>query len=211
MRVFNEFYELYANQIREPAPPQEPPTKGKVVIRIPCRVAFLEFRDGVCLWTASGNKHHVLYRTNHEWELWSARQQEIQELREEQSAKERLSFRLLEVEDHHLTRKTDDAIKAGAYADAAACVAARMDLRIKSKGINGISCLWLRCPLLPWLDICPISHFKLWNRVFTETRFYATRFCTLCQLVCRPSSLASRSMRRANQTDLRRGNDAVSK
>ena len=58
-----EFYELYANQIREPDPPEETPTKGKVVFRIPCRVAFLEFRDGVCLWTASADKHHVFYRT----------------------------------------------------------------------------------------------------------------------------------------------------
>lgn len=149
-----EFFDLYADRIRESEPPkelsEEKSRERKVVFHIKCRMGFLDFRDGVCFWSASDEKHHVLYRTNHEWELWNARQQEIQELRDEQAVERAVELRLLELEDRHLAEKTDDAIKAGACAEAAAWVVARMDLRIKSKGIKGISCLWLKCSLQPW-------------------------------------------------------------
>jgi hypothetical protein len=84
-----EFFDLYADRIRESDQPKEKLEENsrerKIVFQIKCRLAFLDFRDGVCLWSASGEKHHVLYRSHREWELWNARQQEIEELREEQA------------------------------------------------------------------------------------------------------------------------------
>jgi len=68
-----DFFNLYVNRIRESEPPKEKPEENsgerKVVFQIKCRMAFLNFRDGVCFWSANGEKHHVLYRTNYEWEL----------------------------------------------------------------------------------------------------------------------------------------------
>jgi hypothetical protein len=150
-----EFFDLYADRIRESEPPKERPEENsrerKIVFQIKCRLAFLDFRDGVCFWSASDEKHHVLYRSNHEWELWNARQQEIEELRQEQEAEQAIERGLLKVEDHHLTEKANAAIKTGEYDIAAAYVSARMDLRLSSKGIQGLSYLWSRPSQLWWI------------------------------------------------------------
>lgn len=148
-----DFFELYADRIREAdspiAKPEGNPGERKTVFHIKCRMGFLDFRDGACFWSASGEKHHVLYRSNHEWELWNARQQEIEELRQEQAAEQAIERGLLKVEDQHLTEKADAAIKAGEYEIAAAYVYARMDLRLSSEGIKGLSYLW-SCPSQLW-------------------------------------------------------------
>ena len=119
-----EFFNLYADRIRESEPSKVKPEgnsrERKVVFQIKCRLAFLNFRDGVCFWSATDEKHHVLYRSNHEWELWNARQQEIEELRQEQAAEQAIERGLLGVEDRHLAEKTNVAIKAGEYGVAAA-------------------------------------------------------------------------------------------
>lgn len=150
-----DFFNLYVNRIRESEPPKEKPEENsgerKVVFQIKCRMAFLNFRDGVCFWSANGEKHHVLYRTNYEWELQNARQQEIEELRQEQDTEQAIERGLLKVEDQHLTEKTDAAIKAGEYNTAAAYISARMDLRLSSKGIKGLSYLWSRSSQLWWI------------------------------------------------------------
>jgi hypothetical protein len=43
-------------------------------------------KEGFCLWTATESEQTVLYRSNQDWELWNARQEEIAELRQEQAA-----------------------------------------------------------------------------------------------------------------------------
>jgi hypothetical protein len=157
-----EFYELYANKIRKPDQPNENPNNGKVVFRVDCRFGFFDFQDGVCLWSANGEKHHILYRSNRDWELWNVRQQEIQELREEQAVEKAIEIKLLEVEDRHLTEKTKAAIKSGEYDIAALYVTARMDLRINSKAIKGLSYLWFRPSGLWWeLTQFPTSNYGI--------------------------------------------------
>ena len=77
--ALRDFYRRYADRIQEPEPSADASSR---TIRLPFRMAFLEFLDGVCLWTCSGATHTVLYRSNRDWELWNARQAEIHELRQ---------------------------------------------------------------------------------------------------------------------------------
>lgn len=161
-----EFFDLYAGRIQKSEPPKEAPEEKsrerKVVFQIKCRMSFFDFRDGVCFWRASGDEHHVLYRSNHEWELWNARQQEIEELRQEQETEQAIERGLLNVEDQHLTEKTDAAIKTGDYNTAAAYISARMDFRLGSKEIKGLSYRWSR-PSELWWDFTkfPTSNYGI--------------------------------------------------
>ncbi len=154
-----EFYELYVNRIRESESLNENTNKQKLVINIQLRYAFLKFRDGICFWHAIKSEHSVVYRTNREWELYEARQKEIEELREEQS----IERGLLGIEDRHLAEKTDDAIKAGQFDVAAAYVNARMDLRLNSKDIPGFSYDWTKRPTELWwmLTYFPTSNYGI--------------------------------------------------
>lgn len=159
-----KFHNLYEDQIRKPNQSNDKLGKGKITFHIDCRFNFFNFLDGFCFWTATDEKHHVLYRSNRDWELWVARQQEIQELREEQAVEKAIEIKLLENEDRHLTEKTIASIKAGAYDDAVACIDGRMNLRANSKGIEGIFfCLWFKRPLLPWLIFAefPTSNYGI--------------------------------------------------
>jgi len=157
-----EFYELYADRIREPVSPEESKensSKRKLAIRIQLRLAFLKFRDGVCLWHALNGNHSVLYRNNREWELFEARQKEIEELREEQA----IERGLFENEDRYLAERTNAAIKAGQYDVAAAHVTARMSLRLNSKDIPGFSYYWTKRPTELWwiLTYFPTSNYGI--------------------------------------------------
>ena len=159
-----KFYNLYGDVIRKPNQPNENQKDGKIAFYIDCRFNFFDFLDGVCLWTATDEKHHVLYRSKRDWELWDARQQEIQELREEQAVEKAIEIKLLENEDRHLTETINAAIKAGAYDDAVACIVGRMNLRAESKGIKGIYfSLWFKRPLMPWLEFAefPTSNYGI--------------------------------------------------
>ena len=122
-----EFYNRYSGQIGESKPPVEEPG----VIHIPLRFAFLEILDGICLWTAKGDHHTVMYRSRKDYELWEARGREIEELRQEQAAERAVQRQLLKVEDKHLAEKTELALKAGECDAAEAFVLARMELRLQ--------------------------------------------------------------------------------
>jgi hypothetical protein len=50
----------------------------------------LPFRDGMCLWHGVNERQTVIFHTMKEWELFEARQKEIQERREEQEGLRRL-------------------------------------------------------------------------------------------------------------------------
>ncbi len=137
--ALREFYQVYGQRIHESEAPTE---QVPGIISIPLRMAFLEFREGVCLWTCSGRHHTVLYRSNRDWEIWNARHAEIQELREEQAAEKAAQCRLLAVEDAHLREKADLLIKAEDYDTAAACVHARAEMRLAFNQSQGVPSLW---------------------------------------------------------------------
>lgn len=134
-----EFHSLFALRIREPDPPLGKLGEKRPTIRIPFRMAFLEFRDGRCLWFATKDHHTVLYRTNYEWELFNAGNAEVEELRSEQAAERTVERTLFEIEDRHLAEKTENAIKQGQYDLAAECVVTRLDLSLKAKQFSGTS------------------------------------------------------------------------
>lgn len=123
-----KFYQQHRERIIEKALPAEQPSG---VIHIPLRMAFLEFRGGVCLWTASSDHHTVLYRSRRDMELWNARRAEIQELRDEQAAELAAQRQLLAAEDNYLKEKTDLALTAGDYNTAARHVHARAELHVQ--------------------------------------------------------------------------------
>lgn len=132
-----EFYYRYSEQIRESKPQTEPG-----VIHIPLRFGFLEFLEGVCFWSALGDHHTVIYRSCQDWELRKARQNEIDELRQEQSDERAVQRQLLKVEDNHLAEKTELAIEAGDYDAAAALVSARTELRLKFTISKEVPTFW---------------------------------------------------------------------
>ncbi len=150
-----EFYELFGERISELCPSGEDRGAQKLI----GSWSYFRFRDGVCLWSASGSEHSVVFWTGQEWELRNARRAEIDELREEQAIEQGL----LKVEDRHLAEKTDTAIKAGQFEVAAAHIKARMALRINSKGLPGLPYEWSNRPTDLWwiLTEFPSSRFGI--------------------------------------------------
>lgn len=125
-----EFHAAYSEKIKEPN--QELKVLSTTIV-FQCRMDFLPFMDGFCLWTATGTEQTVLYRSNRDWELWNARQEEIAELRQEQAAEEAAEKQLVMTEDVHLKEKTEAAKQIGDFDIAAACITARAELRERFK------------------------------------------------------------------------------
>lgn len=118
-----EFHAIYSEIIKEPLEAIDDKS-STIVIRF--RLDFLSFSDGFCVWNATGNEHTVLYRSNRDWDLWSARQKEIEELRQEQATDEAIEKQLVLAEDSHLEEKTKVAKQSGEWAAATGYVIARV-------------------------------------------------------------------------------------
>ncbi|HEX4084499.1 MAG TPA: hypothetical protein VHY22_06305 [Chthoniobacteraceae bacterium] len=123
-----DFYRLHKDNIGEKA--CEERSTG---IRISIRFGFLPFQDGFCVWTANGDTHTVIFRTVRDWELWDARQNEIEELRQEQAEEEYIEQQLLMIEDAHLEKEAELALNAKNYDAAAAYTTTRAELRASFK------------------------------------------------------------------------------
>lgn len=134
-----EFHDAYAEKIKEPNQKLE---VQSTTIVFQFRMDFLSFKEGFCLWTATGSEQTVLYRSNQDWELWNARQEEIAELRQEQAAEEAAEKQLVMTEDAHLEAKTKTAKQDGNYDTAASCVMARAELREKFKQFRIMPVQW---------------------------------------------------------------------
>jgi hypothetical protein len=133
------FYSRYAEQIKEPIQ-SAPVRKGQFII--PIRMGFLNFLDGYCFWSASGDKQTILYRSNQDWELWNARQEEIAELRQEQAAELAVEKVLVMTEDNHLKEKTEIALAAKDYSSAAIYATSRAELREQFKQFRSMPVQW---------------------------------------------------------------------
>jgi tetratricopeptide (TPR) repeat protein len=134
------FHATYSEKIKEVVAPIDV-TRTTFVIRL--RLDFLSFLDGFCVWNATGDDHTVLYRSNQDWELWSARQKEIEELRQEQAAEEAAEKQLVMAEDNHLQEKTKTAKQADDWAAAAGYVSARAELRQRFKQFRVMPPQWM--------------------------------------------------------------------
>ncbi len=124
-----EFYAKYQAEITKRI--EANPAKGVFVI--PLQLGYFEFLDGYCAWCASNEIHNVIYRSNHEWELWSAHNAEVEELRREQALETAVEVKLLLTEDEHLKERMEAAIAIKDYATAAAYLNARAEIRRRNK------------------------------------------------------------------------------
>jgi tetratricopeptide (TPR) repeat protein len=88
------------------------------------------------------NSHNVIYRRNRDWELWHAREAEIEELREEQQAEDAATRQLLIAEDNHLREKTELALKTADFDSAAELVFTRAELRLKCDDVWRLPIMW---------------------------------------------------------------------
>lgn len=86
------------------------------------------FKEGACLWNRIQEKNWLLYRTHFEWEIWAARKQELDELKEEQEQERAALTQLLRTEDRHLTQAAREALEAKDYERAERHLIARAEL-----------------------------------------------------------------------------------
>ncbi len=133
------FHAAYSEKIREGVEPIRT-TGTAFVIRL--RLDFLSFLDGFCVWSATGDDHTVLYRSNRDWDLWNARQKEIEELRQEQAAEEAAERQLVIAEDGHLETKTKAAKQDSDWDAAAVHITARAELRQRFKQFRVMPPQW---------------------------------------------------------------------
>lgn len=135
-----DFQAIYSEKIKEPNEGLE--VKGATFV-LKFRLDFLPFREGFCVWSATGENQTVLYRTKQDWELWNARQAEIEELRQEQAAEEAIEKQLVMTEDGYLRAKTDTAKEIGDYESAAHYITARAELRERFQQFRGMPVDWM--------------------------------------------------------------------
>jgi len=168
-----EFYTKFQDEIAEPAKQVD---GSKKIIVIPLRFDFLPFLDGICLWSASGEKHSVLYRSHKDLELWNARLDEIDELRQEQAEEEAIEMKLVLTEDNFHKEQTEAALKSGNYDAAAACVAARAKLRMQFTHLRQMGFKWNWLPSLIFARF-PSSRYGIeFLKKFSPTAFGFTFF-----------------------------------
>jgi hypothetical protein len=153
-----EFHAAYSDKIKEP---NQKLGVQSTTITFQFRMDFLQFREGFCLWTAIGLEQTVLYRSNKDWELWNARQEEIAELRQEQAAEEAVEKQLVLAEDAHLREKTKAAKQDGDYSAAASYVTARAELREKFKQFRVMPVEWTHWYPDTILAEFPESHYGI--------------------------------------------------
>src|SRR5438309_440767 len=73
---------------------------------------MFQFKDGACRWTLLNDRNWLVYRTTFEWEIWRARRQELDELREEQEQERAATRQLMRTESDHLMREARAAVIA---------------------------------------------------------------------------------------------------
>jgi hypothetical protein len=85
------------------------------------------FKDGYC--RCVGFKDHLIvtYRSSFDWELWQARQAEIEEHKQERRERFLIEKLLAQATDHHLEENALEAIQAGRFADAAVFIKQRLE------------------------------------------------------------------------------------
>ncbi len=102
---------------------------GVCVFGIQLVMELLPFQEGYCLCYGVGEKITAIYRTMAEWAIWEARQEEIEDLKQEQEQESQLDVFLFIFSDREFKEKVKDALGARRYEDAIAYLKARAELR----------------------------------------------------------------------------------
>lgn len=104
--------------------------------------AMVSFKEGACHWTALNDRHIVIYRTHHEWELWNARRQELAELREEQEQERAVELQLLRTDDAHFFQLATAAAAHGDHDAAAVHFCARAEARRRFAHLGHVASIY---------------------------------------------------------------------
>jgi hypothetical protein len=86
------------------------------------------FKDGACQWVLLNERNWVIYRTTFEWEIWVARRQEIDELKEEQEQERATLSQLMRTENDHLRQLAREAVLVKDFVKAERHLTARAEL-----------------------------------------------------------------------------------
>jgi hypothetical protein len=92
---------------------------------------MVQFKDGACRWALLNDRNWLVYRTTFEWEIWRARRQELDELKEEQEQERAATRQLMRTESDHLMREARAAVLAKDYVTAERHLLARADLALE--------------------------------------------------------------------------------
>jgi hypothetical protein len=106
------------------------------VMSIKYRDRMVPFKEGACRWALLDQQNWLIYRTTLEWEIWMARNEEIEELRDEQERERQATALLLKTENDHLMSLARAAALAKDWVAAERHLLARADLVAEAKGEN---------------------------------------------------------------------------
>jgi hypothetical protein len=106
------------------------------VMSIKYRDRMVPFKEGACRWALLDQQNWLIYRTTLEWEIWLARNEEIEELRDEQERERQATALLLRTESDHLMSQARAAVLAKDWTAAERHLLARADLVAEAKRQN---------------------------------------------------------------------------
>jgi hypothetical protein len=106
------------------------------VMSIKYRDRLVPFKEGACRWVLLDQKNWLIYRTTLEWELWVARNDEIEELQDEQERERQATELLLRAESDYLLSQARAAVLAKDWVTAERHLLARADLVAEAKRQN---------------------------------------------------------------------------
>ena len=89
---------------------------------------LIPFNEGACHCMGFNECVYAIYKTTKDWELWAARRQELDELREEQAIERQVERELVRATHFHLISQCTTALNAKDYEAAYACLCARAEL-----------------------------------------------------------------------------------
>jgi tetratricopeptide (TPR) repeat protein len=105
----------------------------------------INFRDGYCLCIGLNNVFWVIYHTHKEWNIWEARQGEIDELRQEQRKQLEIDKLLFLAKDDALKNDALRNLEVGEFERAAFLVDQRIKLRKDHEHLREhVSFMWFQ-------------------------------------------------------------------
>lgn len=137
-------------------------------------MGLLDFEEGTCWWSASGQSHTVIYRSSFEWKLWEARRLELDELREEQAQECEIEKELVMTEDRHLEGSAALAVASGDFNHAATCLEGRFKLRQQYRSFRQMPAEWRTWT--PELDLAYFPEARHGFDFFAKHDFRPQRF-----------------------------------
>jgi hypothetical protein len=103
--------------------------ESRAMITLRLHKKAVEFKEGYCLCCGMNNFLAVIYRSDKDWELWHARQAEINELKDEQESEKAAEAILFKVQDDDLRQNIAGCLNDSKYWQACEILKQRYALR----------------------------------------------------------------------------------